>query len=202
MDLSRLQRVYEHTGPFATVYLEGRSPAEDAGTQVRLRWRALRERLESADANEDALDAIEQELQSNAAGEEQANGRVLVANSTGIVLAEAWDAALGSGDDAHWTDLPMLGAYVREATRSVRELVVILDQQGAQVRREVIAEQHEPRELSAEIVEGGAGQRVHKPRGGALSTIRSNAMPMRRSAGTPRTSPSTSVPSHRRFTHG
>jgi Bacterial archaeo-eukaryotic release factor family 2 len=94
---------------------------------------------------------------------------VLVANSAGIVLTEAWDAALGAGDDAHWAVLPMLGAYVREAARSVRELIVILDQHGAQVRQEVLAEQHEPRELEAEVVEGGAGQRVHKPRGGALS---------------------------------
>src|SRR5690625_1441242 len=35
MDLARIRPVYDHPGPFATVYLEGRSPGEDAPQQVR-----------------------------------------------------------------------------------------------------------------------------------------------------------------------
>lgn len=48
MDLSRLRPVYEHDGPFSTVYFERRGPGADAGEQIRLRWQQLREVLESA----------------------------------------------------------------------------------------------------------------------------------------------------------
>jgi hypothetical protein len=169
MRLAEIRHVYEEEGPFATVYLEGRSPAEDATEQKRLRWKGLRERLESQGATAGALDLLESALRSDAAGEVEANGRILVATDSAIVLDAPWDAALGSGDNAHWGVLPELGAYVREAAQAVRTLLVIANQQGAQVRQEVVSEQHEPREIDAESVKGGAVEGVHKPRGGALS---------------------------------
>lgn len=169
MDLTRLQPVYEHEGPFATVYLEGRSPSEESRSQIRLRWKALRERLAAQGASENVLDALEATLADEQAGEEQTNGRILVATEDGgLVLDEPWDAALGSGDHAHYAELPELGAYVREQARSVRMLVAIADAQGAVVRQEILAEQHVPRDLQADIVHGSADEGVHKPRGGAL----------------------------------
>lgn len=169
MHLSALRPIYKHDGPFVTVYLEGRSPSEDASEQIRLRWQALRERLESAGASAAAVDAAESALLSATSGEEQANGRVLVADDSGVLLDEPWDAALGAGDNAHWGPLPELGSYVRERARAVRELVVITDQQGARVRQDVIAEQHEPRGVATGSVEGSSAEGVHKPRQGALS---------------------------------
>lgn len=138
MDLSRLQKVYEHEGPFATVYLEGRSPAEDARAQMRLRWQALRERLADAGAPGTAQDALQAALEQGQAGEEQTNGRVLVASAQELVFDEPWDAALGTGDEAHWSELPELGALVREECRSVRMLVVVAKHQGAQIRQEIV----------------------------------------------------------------
>ncbi|OEU95777.1 hypothetical protein [Streptomyces oceani] len=170
MDLSRLRPVYEHAGPFATVYLEGRSPGEDAAQQVRLRWRALRERLEAEDADAAAVDALEEQVYSGIAGEEQTNGRVLVASAAdGVVLEERWDAALGAGDEAHWTRLPELSAYGREAARSVRVLVAIVDQESARVRQEVVAQEHKPETVAEESVTGSGLEGPHKPRGQALS---------------------------------
>ncbi|MBA8824183.1 hypothetical protein FHX42_001512 [Saccharopolyspora lacisalsi] len=170
MELTRLRSVYEYEGPFATVYLEGRSPGEDAGQQLRLRWKTLRERLDEAGAGAGVLDAVEASVTTAEAGEEQTNGRVLVATeAAGVVLDEPWDAALGAGDAAHWTRLPELGAYVREEARSVRMLVAIADEQHAVVRQEIVAEQHAPRDLKAETVEGGSDSRTHKPRGAALA---------------------------------
>lgn len=170
MDLSRLRSVYEHEGWFATAYLESRSPGADAGEQIRLRWQALRRQLESDGAPAAALDPIEAALDTDDPGEPQIDGRVLVATEeAGVVLDEPWDAALGAGDKAHWTVIPELGAFAREAARAVRELVVVCDAQGAQIRREVVAEQHEPVEQSETTVEGSAHEGVHKPRGGALA---------------------------------
>lgn len=169
MELSNLRSVYEHDGPFVTVYLEGRSPAEDSAEQVRLRWRDLRDRLADAGAPSGDVDAVEAELLSGTAGEEQADGRILVAAGGAVLLHEPWDAAMGAGDDAYWGRLPELGPYVREAARSVRALVVQADQNGARIHRQVVAQQHAPRELDSEDVEGSAERGVHKPRGQALA---------------------------------
>lgn len=83
-----------------------------------------------------------------------------------LALDEPWDAALGAGVDAHWTRLPELGAYVREKARAVRMLVVVADQ-GAQIRQEILGQQHEPREMDTECFEGSSVEGVHKPSGGA-----------------------------------
>ena len=178
MDLTALQHIYQQGGPFATVYLEGRPPGEDARQELRLRWKALRERLESEDAPQEPLNAIDSALQSALSGEEQADGRVLVANSEGVLLHAPWDAALGTGDNAVWQELPQLGPYLREQSRAVRMLLVVADQVSARVRQEVIAPQHEPREIgeqdiSTSDIEHPSGQggdqrhMVHKPRGQA-----------------------------------
>ncbi|MFG3256920.1 hypothetical protein [Streptomyces sp. NPDC048172] len=170
MDLSALKRVYAREGPFATVYLEGRSPGEDAEQQTRLRRRALRERLEAEHAPAAALDAAEEALSRPRPGEEQTSGRVLVTSAdAGVVFDAAWDAALGRGDAAHWDPLPVLGPFVREAARAVRVLLVVADQESARLHRLVVAEEHEPTELSRERVEGSAVESPQHIREGALA---------------------------------
>ncbi|MGW8380253.1 hypothetical protein [Streptomyces sp. ODS28] len=170
MELNELKPVYAHEGPFATVYLEGRSPGEDAAKQIRLRWGTLRERLEAEHAQSAALDAAERALTRAERGEEQANGRVLVTSATdGVVLDSPWDAAMGTGDDAHWSMLPELGAFVREAAHAVRVLLVVAGQEEAELRRLVVAQEHAPAELAREAVSGSAVERPHHIREGALA---------------------------------
>lgn len=165
MDLTTLQHIYEQGGPYATVYLEGRSPAEDARQEIRLRWKALRERLQKEGAPDTVVTALESALDSSVSGEEQTNGRVLVANSEHVLLQAPWDAALGAGDNAVWQELPDLGPYLREHSRAVRVLLVVADQLSAQVRQEVVAEQHEPREVAEQEIPSGGRDQVDKPRG-------------------------------------
>src|SRR5699024_2661278 len=144
----------------------------------RLRWKALRERLESEGAPQGPLTAIDSELEGALAGEEQADGRVVVANGDGVQLSAPWDAAVGTGDDAVWQELPQLGPYLREQSRAVRALLVVADQVSARVRQEVVAPQHTPREVAEQDIgtsdiEHPSGQggdqrhMVHKPRGQA-----------------------------------
>lgn len=172
MDLTPLRPVLTRTGPFLTVYLEGRGPAEDAAQQIRLRWKDLREQLQN-DANAAdpaALDAIEALLFGELAGDVHTNGRVLVATTEGVALDAALDAALGTRDAAYWTAAPELGAYVREQTRAVRLLVVLAhDQQRATVRQEIAAAGHELTDEDAETVTGSSIEGTHKPRGQGLS---------------------------------
>jgi hypothetical protein len=168
MQLSRLRPVYDNQGPFVTVYLESRSPAEDAPTQTRLRWQDLRKILVDDGAEAVALDAVESALVGEKAGELQADGRVLVATTAGVALDTPWDAALGTGDMAHWTAAPELGAYVREEARSVRLLVAIAEQQGAVIRQEVATSEHATDETSS-TVKKATPHGTHKPRAQGLS---------------------------------
>ncbi|QYJ03490.1 hypothetical protein KUV85_14305 [Nocardioides panacisoli] len=169
MQLGDLRNVYDADGPFATVYLEGRSPAEDAEQQVRLRWDDLRGRLADDGADEATLEALDAAVLVEDITEVQTDGRVLVANASGVLLDEAWDAALGEGDAAHHGKDPELGAYVREVAGSTRLLVAIADQQGAVVRRIVAAPQHSLDDRRESEVEPASEESVHKPREGAFS---------------------------------
>ena len=169
MQLSTIRTIYDADGPFATVYLEGRSPAEDAEQQVRLRWDDLRGRLAEAGAEEDVLEALDSAVIVEDITEVQTDGRVLVANSSGVLLNAPWDAALGAGDAAHFSPDAQLGAYVRERDRSARLLVAIADQTGATIRRIVSAPQHTLDEREERDIAATSDESVHKPRQGALS---------------------------------
>lgn len=169
MRLSTIRPVYDAEGPFATVYLEGRSPSEDAEKQVRLRWDDLRGQLASAGADEGLLESLDSAVMVEDIGEVMTDGRVLVANESGVLLNAPWDASLGAGDAAHFSPEANLGPYVRERARSVRLLLAVADQQGALVRQLVVAEQHTLDERDQQEVGASSDESVHKPRGGALS---------------------------------
>lgn len=169
MQLAEVRNIYDQDGPFATIYLEGRAPASDAEHQVRLRWDDLRTRLEQAGAPDETVMALEDAVIVDDIAEVQSNGRVLVANASGVLLNADWDAALGAGDAAHFAQEPELGAFARERARSVRMLVAIADQTGATIRQVVAAEEHELDEQAERNVTDAANASVHKPREGALS---------------------------------
>ncbi|SLM97216.1 baeRF2 domain-containing protein [Brevibacterium yomogidense] len=168
MQLNAIRQVYDGQAPFVTIYLEGRSPAEDARQQVRLRWDELRGRLSEEGASDPVLSQLDEAVLGAESGEVQSNGRVLVADATGIVLDEAWDAALGAGDAAHLSDEPELGAFIRERERSARLLVAIANQHGAVVRQVVVSDSQTV-DTQAEGVVSSDSESVHKPREGALS---------------------------------
>src|SRR5699024_4031772 len=117
MNYRHLRTVYEKGGPYVTVYLEGRSPSPDAGTQIRLRWEELREQLSEDGAEESVLETIDTVVLVEEPTEVHTDGRVIVANSGGVLIDEHWDAALGDGDAAHCTEVPELGAYLRQESR-------------------------------------------------------------------------------------
>lgn len=169
MPLNTIRTIADADGPFATVYLEGRSPAEDAAQQVRLRWEELRRRLTDAGADDAQLTALEDAILVEDVGEVMTDGRVLVAGASGLLLDAPWDAALGAGDAAHFEQEAQLGPYLRERSLSVRMLVAIADQQGAVVRQLVVAAQHALDEQDEQEVTASSDESVHKPRQGALS---------------------------------
>lgn len=168
MQLNQLRHIYEAEGPCATVYLEARSPSEDAEHQVRLRWDDLKSQLADAGTHEEALSALESAIITEDIGGVQAEGRVLVADRSGLLLEEHFDAAAGTGDRAVFGEPAELGAYIRERLRAVRVLVAIADQESAVLRRLVLTASDVHAEGAEEHVSGSAGESVHKPRQNAL----------------------------------
>lgn len=171
MQLTPIKHLLDHTAPFSTIYLEARSPAEDAEHQLRLRWADLRGRLEEAGAPAGSLEALDTAVIGD--GEDltqvHSEGRVLVADAGSVLLDEPWDAALGQGDSAHLSRFPSLGDYVRERSRSALLLVAVADQEGATLRRVTVAEGLGTEPDDEKQVEGAGDGSVHRPREGALS---------------------------------
>lgn len=169
MNFENLRAVYDKQGPFATVYLEGRSPSADAEKQVRLRWDELREDLANTGAADDILSHLDGTLIVEDITEVQTDGRIVVANAAGVVLDEHWDAALGTGDAAHYGQVPELGAYVREGCRLVDTVLVIANQEGATIRELRVSPQHEAKQQDESLISGDNDEDIHSPRQGALS---------------------------------
>lgn len=169
MQLAAVRHIYEAPEPVATVYLEAQPVSPDAEHEVRLRWDSLRQQLTDAGTPQEAVDALDAViLDTEAFGAIQAEGRVLVADRTGLLLNEDFDATGQGGDYAVLGTVAQLGDYLRQRLRSVRALVVLADQERATIRREVFTSTdllEAGRETQAE---GSAYESVHKPREGAL----------------------------------
>lgn len=170
MKLDELRPTFEAQGPFATVYLESRSPSADAGRQLRLRWEELRDDLKEQGAEDDLLSAIDGVLlDDDTRTEAHTDGRIVVANASGVLLDEHWDAALGTGDSAHHSEVPELGTYLREKNRLVDVVLVVADQTGAVIRELTIGEEHVTSQSAETQISGDEDESIHKPRGQALS---------------------------------
>ena len=163
MDLSSTREIFERSGPFATVYLEARPAEEDSDKQVELRWRALKEQLTEAGADDKTIAALDDELGGDRSGSITEFGRVYVASADGLLYSDDVDGDLTSGDAASWSPLPELGAYYRSRGGAVRAVLVVADQTGADLYRIVASNEEGARELGEETVRGGALETVHKP---------------------------------------
>lgn len=130
MHLSGLQEAYDHEGPFASAYLEGSQPSENAETREGLRWRELAERLRSEGAQDACVRAIGDRLEDEQAGKLAAEGMAAVAARGEVVFAAPLRGPLG-GDRAHWSPLPDLGPYVRANADTRRQLTAVVDSAGA-----------------------------------------------------------------------
>ncbi|WP_309132518.1 Vms1/Ankzf1 family peptidyl-tRNA hydrolase [Brevibacterium sp.] len=169
MKLDELRPVFDAQGPFATVYLEGRTASADASQQLHLRWQELRDDLEGKGADNGLLSSIDSALLGDAATEVHTDGRIIVANASGVLLDEHWDAAQGTGDAAYLSDVPELGTYLREKIRLVDVVLVIADQKGALIRELTIGEDQVTSQAEETQVTGDEDENIHKPRGQGFS---------------------------------
>jgi hypothetical protein len=68
MDLAVLRPLYEHPGPWSSVYLDTSRGADDAVAAVPLRWRAVKEKLAADGADPATIAAIERSVDAGPAG--------------------------------------------------------------------------------------------------------------------------------------
>lgn len=121
--------LYQHEGPFASVYLDASRQTESGGTEVELRWRGLREELQGNGADPAtvaALDAV--------AGRHLdvpgPHGQFLVA-AGGELLVDAIIARPPLRQLARWSLLPHVTPFLAARMTQVPHLLARIDRTGA-----------------------------------------------------------------------
>ena len=128
MDLTFLSHLYAVSGPYATVYVATTGAAEDAAKQLDLRWRALRDELAAAGADERTIDAIGDVLRVGEGG----SGQAVVA-AQGRVLLDQRLPFPPRQELAHWGPLPHVMPLVSALSDAVPHVVVVVDRIGADI---------------------------------------------------------------------
>ncbi|NUR85104.1 MAG: hypothetical protein HOY71_13550 [Nonomuraea sp.] len=118
MRLDFIRPLYEHRGPYASVYVAGLT-----GPEREARWKSLRDQLPQAEP--ETLDALEE-----AAGE-PGPGCALFAAHGRVVLSEAFRTP--PPELAQWTPLPRVTPMLMLRGENVPHLRVIVDNAGAEL---------------------------------------------------------------------
>lgn len=125
-----LAALYDHRGPFATVYLDASRNTESGAEEVELRWRSVRDSLAAAGADSDLLDAL------GAAGTAETgsgpHGLLLVGAEGEVRFAERLPhpPAVSTGRLA---PLPHLLPYLGQRATDVPHVLVVTDRTGADI---------------------------------------------------------------------
>lgn len=130
MQLSTLQDVYAHRGPYVTVHLDVSRNTEDAPQQLDARWTRARHELEHAGVDAALIEQIGERLREpvDIPGEAR---RTIVAADGAVVFDEVlaghttWPEGVTTGD------LPDLSGWLRQADGQVPFLLVVADREGA-----------------------------------------------------------------------
>jgi hypothetical protein len=158
--LSALTGLFDHPGPFVTVYLETESAVEDAATRLETRWKDVVRDLHEAGVDETTIEA----LTAARGGHELGGTRVLIAAGGTVRYARS----LPEGTDTTLVrvgPLPYLLPLADWAQTRVPHLVVLTDRQGA----DVLAYTEGPDPAESASVESNRHP-VHKTGAGAWST--------------------------------
>jgi len=125
-----LAALYDHRGPFATVYLDASRNTESGEEEVSLRWRAVRESLSAAGAAPELLDALGAAATTEAGG--GAHGLLLVGADGEVRFSERLPhpPAVSTGRLA---PLPHLLPYLARRATDVPHVLVVTDRTGADI---------------------------------------------------------------------
>ncbi len=125
-----LTRVFQHGGPFATVYLTSRSDVPQAAQELQQRWHSVRRTLEAQGATDQLLAALDAAV----AGTNHAAGDTLALVAAGEDVLLDWHLPEPPVADAGWvSSLPRVATVLEAEQTLLPHLVVLLDRTGADV---------------------------------------------------------------------
>jgi len=130
MQLSTLQDVYRHPGPYVTVHMDVSRNSEDALTQIETRWNNSRQTLEAEGVDASLIDRIGELVlePTDVPGEVR---RTIVAAGEEILLDDIlaghspWPESVSCGE------LPDVSGYLQQVDGQMPFLLVVADRTGA-----------------------------------------------------------------------
>lgn len=130
MQLSTLQDVYAHPGPYVTVHLDVSRNTEDAPQQLDARWTSARHELERAGVDAALVEEIGNRLHEpvEVAGDAR---RTIIAADGRVVFDEVLAGTSVWPETVTVGDLPDLAAWAHQADGQLPFLLVVADREGA-----------------------------------------------------------------------
>ncbi len=122
-------RLYEHPGPFATVYLDATRSTQSGEHEVELRWRDLRGQLADQGCDEKTLAALDDAV-SVPPAMPGPHGQVLVAADGAVLLNSALPAP-PARSEARAAPLPYVLPMIAQSRPRIAHLVIAADHRGA-----------------------------------------------------------------------
>ncbi|OBG93386.1 hypothetical protein A9X05_09710 [Mycobacterium sp. E3298] len=156
MDSDRFRKLLDASGPFASVYFDDSHDTHDAEAQLELKWRALKEDLETRGAAEEVVDEIGRAVM-DLRPPIGRSGRAVVAGADGVLLNEHL-LRPPSQQIVRVSELPYVMPIVEHGFHQPDYLLVEVDHTGADITRKVGGA------LRSETVDGG-GFPVHHASG-------------------------------------
>jgi hypothetical protein len=132
MKTTWLQSVYAAPAPYTSVSLDVSRTDSDADHQIDLRWRAVREGLESEGAAPDVLASLEERLTAPTGYGGQLS-RILVADADGSVVLDELHPFAGRRDHGHQGPVPHLMPAMRARHDETPYVLVKADHAGADI---------------------------------------------------------------------
>jgi len=139
-----ITRLYDHDGPFASVYLYATRASAEGDAEIHLRWRGLRGKLVEQGADGKTLSALD-ELADGTWELGGPRGRMLVAAAGQVLLAEETDRP-PVREVARWSPLPDTLPYLVNRITRIPYLLVQIDRTGADIT--TVLDEHDRRKFS------------------------------------------------------
>jgi hypothetical protein len=164
MQLSTLQDVYAHPGPYVTVHMDVSRNTEDATQQLEARWTTARHTLERESVEPSLVEEIGRRLQEPTEMPGEVRRTIIAAGDQVVfddVLAgsSVWPEVVTCGD------LPDVSAWLHQVDGQVPFLLVVADKEGADLDFYRALARHESTHSEVE----GNDLHIHKYQGGGWS---------------------------------
>jgi peptide chain release factor subunit 1 len=147
VESDRFRQLLDTPGPFTSVYFEDSHDTHDAGAQLDLKWRALREQLERRGADESVTAEIEHAVMGLRSPVGR-RGHAVVAGATGVVINEHLVRPTAA-PVVRVSELPYIVPILEHGFEHPNYLSVVVDHTGADIT------DHVNGTLRSETVDGG-----------------------------------------------